>query len=58
MQTIQNSSLNRPISDEDLRSLELKAERDAGFRNGAYAVFTVILLVGAFWVGLQSAPLL
>ena len=49
---------NGPISDEEWRSLELKAERNAGFRNGAFSVFTVVLLVGAFWVGLQAAQIL
>jgi|JI10StandDraft_1071094.scaffolds.fasta_scaffold778789_3 hypothetical protein len=52
-----NSLQNRPVSDDEWRSLELKAERVAGFRNGALSVFTVVLMVGAFWVGLQSAPL-
>lgn len=44
--------------DAERRSLELKAERTAGFRSGALSVFTVMLMVGAFWVGLQTAPLL
>jgi hypothetical protein len=47
---------NRPISDDEWRSLELKAERNAGFWNGALAVLTVVLMVGAFWVGLQTGP--
>ena len=58
MQMEQDAWRNRPVSDEEWRSLELKAERDAGFSNGALSVFTVMLTVVAFWVGLQAAPLL
>jgi len=54
----QDTWRNRPVSDEEWRSLELKAERDAGFSNGALVVFTVMLMVDAFWAGLQTAPLL
>jgi hypothetical protein len=53
-----NSLQNRPISDEEWRCLELKAERLAGFRTGALSVFTVVLMIGAFWVGLLTAPIL
>lgn len=48
---------NGPIAEEDWRSLALKAERN-GFRNGALSVLTVVLIVGAFWVGLQTGPML
>lgn len=58
MQMEQDTWRNRPLSDEEWRSLELKAERNAGFWNGALSVFTVVLMAGAFWVGLQTAPLL
>lgn len=58
MPTQQNSFQDRPVSDEEWRSLELKAERNAGFWNGAFSVFTVVLMVGAFWVGFQVAPVL
>ncbi len=56
MQTELNSLRSRPVSEEEWRSLELKAERSAGFWNGALSVFTVALMVGAFWVGLQAGP--
>ena len=58
MRMEQDAWRNRPVSDEEWRSLELKAERDAGFSNGALVVFTAMLMVGAFWAGLQTAPLL
>ena len=58
MQMKQDSLRNMPLSDEEGRNLELKAERQAGFRNGALSVFTIVLMVGAFWVGLQTAPIL
>ena len=58
MRVEMNSLQNRPISDEEWRCLELKAERLAGFRNGALSVFTVVLMIGAFWVGLLTAPIL
>jgi hypothetical protein len=58
MQMEQDAWRNRPVSDEEWRSLELKAERDARFSDGALSVFTVMLMVGAFWAGLQTAPFL
>ena len=58
MLTQQNSFQDRPISDAERRSLDLQAERNAGFRSGAFSVLAVALMVGAFWVGLQAGPLL
>lgn len=46
------------MSEVESRQKELKAERMAGFRDGALAVFTVALMIGAFWYGVQAGPTL